>query len=101
MNAALMNATTWNARLPFDDPSSLWVADAHGLATEDLDSVVDVLIAELAGEIHDAIVIEQVVVACQELSAAGVLAGLATATESMARARLRAVVLPGTPNGPT
>jgi hypothetical protein len=49
------------------------------------------LIAEFAKELQDAVVIEHVVLACQQLSAGGVPAGLVPATESMARARLRAV----------
>lgn len=76
---------------PTDGTGVMWVADAQGLAAEDLDLVVDLLIVEFAGQLHGAIVIEQVVLACRQLFAAGVLAGLAPATESMARARLRAV----------
>ncbi len=77
--------------LPTDGPTAMWVADTQGLAPENLDPVVDVLIAEFTGQLHDTIIIEHVVVACQQLFAAGVFAGLAPATESMARARLRAV----------
>ena len=77
--------------LPINEPSAIWVADAHGLAAEDLDAVIDGLIAEFARELQDAVVIEHVVLACQQLSAGGVPAGLVPATESMARARLRAV----------
>ena len=76
--------------LPTDGPT-MWVADAQGLASEDLDPVVEVLIAEFAGQLQDAVVIEEVVLACEQLFEAGVFAGLAPATESMARARLRAV----------
>lgn len=71
------------------------MADAHGVAAEDLDAVVDVLSAEFAGQLRDAIVSEHVVLASQLLVAAGVLAGLGPATESMARARLRAVTRRG------
>jgi len=72
-------------------PIETWVADAHGLAVEDLDSVVDVLVAEFAGRLRDAVVVEHVVLACQQLFAGGVLAGLGSATTSLARARLRAL----------
>ncbi len=72
-------------------PGEIWVADPYGQGTEDLNQVVDVLITEFAGQLEDAVVIEHVVLASQQLYAAGVMAGLAPATESMARARLRAV----------
>lgn len=77
--------------LSTDDPGAIWVADAKGLAAEDLDAVADVLIAEFAGQLHDAIVIEHVVLTCQQLFSADLIAGLEPATESMAGAQLRAV----------
>ena len=80
---------------PTDDPSAIWVADEHGLVAEDLDAVIDGLLAEFTGRLPDTIIIEHVVLACQQLSFCGVLAGLAPATESLARARLRAVATPG------
>ena len=80
---------------PTDDLSAMWVADEHGLAAEDLDAVADGLLAEFTGQLPDTIIIEHVVLACQQLSAGGVLAGLGPATESLARARLRAVATPG------
>ena len=78
-----------------DDPSAIWVADEQGQAAEDLDGVANGLIAEFTGQLPDTIIIEHVVLACQQLSFCGVLAGLAPATESLARARLRAVATPG------
>lgn len=78
-----------------DDPSAIWVADEQGQAAEDLDGVANGLIAEFTGQLPDTIIIEHVVLACQQLLAGGVLAGLGPATESLARAWLRAASVPG------
>ncbi len=76
-------------------PGETWMANAHGLAAEDLDAVTDRLIAEFTGQLPDTIVIEHVVLACQQLLAGGVLAGLGPAIEWLARAWLRAEFVRG------
>jgi len=77
-----------------DDPNVTWVADDQELATENLGSVLDALIAEFSGQLAAVVVIKQVVLARQQLMAAGVMAGLGPATASLARARLRALATP-------
>lgn len=82
---------------PTDNPGAIWVADQQGMAAEDLDAVTDGLIAEFSDQLPDTVVIEHVLLACQQLSAGGVLAGLGPASASLARARLRAAVARGGP----
>ncbi len=77
--------------LTTDLPGELSLADRDPLASQTLDPVVDVLIAEFNGQLPAHVVIEHIVLACEQLIAAGVRAGLCPATESMARSRLRAV----------
>ncbi len=80
--------------LPADDPSATWIADDR-LATDNVGAVVDVIITEFGDQLHDATIIEHVVLACQQLFAAGVMTGIGPATEALARARLWAVATQG------
>ena len=76
------------------DSNAIWADDDQGLATENLGAVEDALIAEFSGQLAAVVVIKEVVLACQQLLAAGVVAGLGPATASLAGARLRALAAP-------
>ena len=75
-----------------------WTArDARKAAQVDLDGVVDDLIRDFEGLIPAGAVIAQVTLCREYLLRAGIRAGLAAATEAMARSRLRGEVGHGGP----
>jgi len=78
-----------------NDPNVTWVEDDPGLATENLGSVMEALLAEFSGQLAAVTIIRHVVLASQQLLAAGVVTGLGPAAGSLAGARLRALATPG------
>ncbi|HET9118135.1 MAG TPA: hypothetical protein VFN75_08710 [Pseudonocardiaceae bacterium] len=73
--------------VPTDLAGAIW-AEAQAPSAEDFDAVVDGLITEF-NQLPAWVVIEHVVLACQQLLAAGRQDDLGRATEAMARMRLR------------
>jgi hypothetical protein len=81
--------------LPTERPGVAWAATRHQVVAEALDRATATLLAEFAGRLPAKVILDQLDYARQQSLAAGVRAGLSSATESLAHVRLCALSAQG------